>query len=1106
MKKPAGRHFTWLLVATLLFSFGCLRVPNLWAQTVFGRISGTVTDSSGASVPNARVTLTHEASGIARSVTTDDGGFYIATNLPVGSYAVSAEAHGFQTTRKSDNQLVADGRLTVDLVLTPGAISERIEVTAVAGETVNIVSGEIARVVDGKQVRNLALNGRNYMQLVSIVPGTALLNEDQFSQGIGGGITSQSVNGNRDNTNLLTVDGGFNLDSGSNGSQINNVGIDFVDEVKVQTSNFSAEYGRNSGASINVVTRSGGNAFHGSLFEFIRNDILDARSFFAARREKLRFNDFGWSLGGPIHKNKLFFFSGQEWKYFRRDTSAMRRTLPTRAERRGNFANSTGNLFFPGTQNPVPNRDVSSLITRDGRAIAAVYDEMETLASSYVDQPSGNNAVFQLPNPLDFRQDIVRIDYHPKERHSVYGRYIHDKNDVIDPLGSVLPTTPIARVRPGWSYQLTYTWSIRPTLINEAKGNAAWHGQRRKPAGELWKRETYGFSYPELFSGGLFLGGIPDVSITGFSNFRGPSYLLNSPTTDISFSDNVTWIRGAHSVKTGVILLRNRKDQNGTPPYNGNVTFNPGGNPNTTGNAMADALLGNFRTYAEAEFAPIGFFRFSQTEAFALDSWKVSRKLSLEIGLRYQYGQPIRTQANNITNFDPGRFVPAQAVNVTQTGLIVPNSGNRFNGLIRAGEGVPEQELGRVPNGHSPDVLAVPTGAPRGLYAPLHRFAPRFSFAWSPFDNNRTSLRGGLGLFYDRPSGNTTFPLINTPPFSQSVQLENGNLASPSGGTPAALTPFAGISAIDPRLKTPYTINFSLSVQRELPRGLFVEGAYVGNQGRHLLRQPDINQPPFATLAANAALPSSQRAAVNALRPFLGFSGITMKLSDSTSNYHALQLYTAKRSGDLIFTAGYTWSKVLSDASSESENPEDPFNRKFNYGPATFDRAHVFFATYTYTVPFLGHRMGAAGAILSGWELSGITRFQSGAPFTPVGDTPIGVRRADYVGGSIFPPESEQSVNHFFNPAAFQTAPDGRRGNSGVGILRGPGLSLWDFSIRKSFPLREELKFRFQADFFNAFNRANFRDLITNVSDRSFGSITSAGPGRNIQFGLRLDF
>jgi hypothetical protein len=314
MKKPAGRHFTWLLVATLLFSFGCLRVPNLWAQTVFGRISGTVTDSSGASVPNARVTLTHEASGIARSVTTDDGGFYIATNLPVGSYAVSAEAHGFQTTRKSDNQLVADGRLTVDLVLTPGAISERIEVTAVAGETVNIVSGEIARVVDGKQVRNLALNGRNYMQLVSIVPGTALLNEDQFSQGIGGGITSQSVNGNRDNTNLLTVDGGFNLDSGSNGSQINNVGIDFVDEVKVQTSNFSAEYGRNSGASINVVTRSGGNAFHGSLFEFIRNDILDARSFFAARREKLRFNDFGWSPGGTDTQEQalLFFGAGVE--------------------------------------------------------------------------------------------------------------------------------------------------------------------------------------------------------------------------------------------------------------------------------------------------------------------------------------------------------------------------------------------------------------------------------------------------------------------------------------------------------------------------------------------------------------------------------------------------------------------------------------------------------------------------------------------------------------------------------------------------------------------------------------------------------------------------
>jgi hypothetical protein len=443
---------------------------------------------------------------------------------------------------------------------------------------------------------------------------------------------------------------------------------------------------------------------------------------------------------------------------------------------------------------------------------------------------------------------------------------------------------------------------------------------------------------------------------------------------------------------------------------------------------------------------------------------------------------------------------------VNAAGLIVAGSGNPLNGLIRAGSGVPSDQTGRVPSAGSPDVAAVPTGAPRGLYPAQNLFAPRFGFAWAPFDDAKTSIRGGFGLFYDRPDGNIMFPTLNSPPFTKTVQFQNGNLANPSGGAPAALAPFATITTLDQNLKLPYTENFSVSIQRELPRGFLVEAAYVGNLGRRLLRSPDINQPPFDALVANAALPAAQRVSTNTLRPFKGYSSILERLSDATSNYHALQLYTTKRAGDLTLTASYTFSKVLTDASAEGDNPEDPANRHYSYGPATFDRRHIFVGTYSYQLPFARHWTNPSRFIVAGWQFSGINRFQSGPYYTISGNTSIGVRRADYLGGSVLLPEGQRSVNTYLNPAAFAPAPNGRRGNSGVGNVRGPGLLLWDVSLRKEFPITERVRIRFQGDVFNVLNRANFRGLDTNVTDLAFGSISAAGPARNVQLGLKLQF
>ena len=1114
--------------ALLIAVFACFSVSG---QTVNGRINGTVTDSSGAVIPGATVTITNIATNAPRTAVTDDSGFYTVTSLPVGTYTVTVERSGFKKANQTGNVLTADQRLTVNITLEAGNVTETVEVTTAAGETVNTTSGEVARVVDSRQVQNLALNGRNYMQLVTLIPGAVILDEDQLALTTSLSISQAAINGNRPNYNNLSVDGGSNMDSGSNNSQINNVGIDFIQEVKIQTSNFSAEYGRNAGAAINVVTRGGTNDYHGAAFEFLRNDKLDARNAKSPKRGKLRFNNFGWNFNGPIVKDKLFFFGGQEYKYIRQDAAPVQRNMPTHAERLGDFSLRGGALNVPigytainpvtlavvPAGQPIPGRNLANLrlngqpvgVTPNGAAIAAVYTAMEGLAVAYSDTPTTNNATFQQPNPFDYREDNIRIDYRINSKHSLYGRYLKDKYDLIDPFGtfinSQLPTIPTNRLRPGSSYQISYTYLISPTLINEVKANAAWNGQRIPPVGEFWKRETFHFTYPQLFSGGRFDNGIPNITFSGngsMANFSGPNASLLSPTTDIALSDNVTWLFGKHSLKTGALIVRNRKDQNGRSIYTGNVSFNSGAANGavTTGNAFADALLGNFRTYSEANDDPVGFFRFNQIEAFVNDSWKARKNLSFELGARYYHFGPTFTQANNMANFNPHLYNPANAVTVLPNGTIdLTKGGNRFNGLVRAGDGIPADERGRVAATDAALAL-VPTGAPLGFYQPADRLAPRFGFSFAPLNDDKTVIRGGFGMYYDKVEGNLIFSQVNVPPFVSTPSFSNGNLANPSGGTPANAALLGSINSIDPDLNIAYSMNFSVGLQRELPRGFFIETNYVGNLGRHLIRQPDLNQPVLSTILANPGVTT------DALRPYKGFTQILYRLSDANSNYHGMQLYAAKRKGNLELTASYTFSKALTDTSGNGDNidaGEDPFNRHTNYGLATFDRRHIFVTTYDYRVPFFSKMKGVGGVVLSGWEISGITRYQSGPYFTILASTAIGTRRADYLGGPVLLPNP--GGNGWINPDAFAAAPANRRGNSGVGNVQGPSLQTWDFSMRKQFTLSERFNLRFQADMFNAFNRVNYRVTSLTRTTAGFG-VPTAGPARNIQFGLKLTF
>jgi hypothetical protein len=1098
-----------------------LLAQTLFGQANTGQISGTVKDTSGAVVPGAAVTVTNTETHLESKAATDSTGHYVVLNLHIGVYAVTVEANGFKKIEQTGYAVDDAAHVTADFNLQVGAVTETMTVTEAVGETVNTVSGEIRHTIDSEQVNDLALNGRNYIELITLVPGVAVTSLDQMANTTSLNVANQSINGNRSDTNHMAVDGASNLVSGSNTSQINNVGVDFIQQVSVQTSAFSAEYGRNSGSNINVVTKSGTAQFHGSMFETIRNDALDANAYFAAIKPELRFNDYGWSIGGPVaagplKKGKLFFFEGEEWKKIRRTSNPSRQTIPTIAEMGGDFSDRTTTIYYPGTKTPIPNRIVpTSLITPDGQAVMNVYKAMSKLASVYSNTPTGNNATFQMPNPFNYREDIFRADWHQNERHSTYFRYIHDAYNIIDPFStfasSPLPTDPTLRNRPGWNPQVGWIWTISPTVINEARYNIAFNGQKITMYGDTWQRSDYGFKFPLIYGGdGEYPTGIPNVAVNGFASFYGPynSYQKSGPT-NMAVVDNLTWIHGSHMIKFGGTAVRDRLDQNGQAPYLGNIAFNnTSANTMTTGSALADTIMGQYYTYTEAAYDPWGRFRYSLFDGYVQDSYKVTKSLNLEIGLRYSHYIPTYTTANNMANFVPSLYNPATAVSITAGGLIVPNSGNPYDGLIRAGSGVPADEAGRVPNATSPAVLAVPAGAPRGLYNTQEQFMPRFGYAYRPFARRNIVVRGGFGVFHDRPEGNLIISQTTMPPYNVSSQYTSGNLSNPGGGAVAVPAPLGTIHGIDPNLKTPTMYNFNTGVQAEVWGGMFLDVTYAGNLGRHLIRMPNINFPTFATLTANYALPTAQQLVLNAMVPYKGYSTIDEYMSDSNSNYNALQMHLTKRKGNMVFTVNYTWSKALADTSGNYNSTPDAVeydNRHYSYGPTNYDRRHLFVSTYTYRMPFLRGHKGIVGAALAGWELSGIVRFQTGAYLTPTGSATGVTRRSSYNGQDVT--IDNPGPSKWFNTAAFTNAPVNALGNAGVGVIEGPDWVQCDVSLRKVFKIREGWTLRVTADAINAPNHTNFDNPSVSTSGgSSYGTISSAEPPRNLQFGVRLAF
>jgi hypothetical protein len=1100
------------LLAVIVLGLQCLQTAPAFAQTNVGQISGRITDASGGAMPGATVTATSEQTGLVQTATTDDAGGYVFASLPAGSYAIRVELTGFKPAAVKGLTLDAASRRTADLKLEVGDVAETVAVTAVTSQ-VETQSGDVSRVITGAQVNNIALNGRNYVQLLQLLPGSAITTTDPFSLGLN--TTGQAINGVRSPSTYFLVDGADNMDNGANGATITQPSLDTISEVKVLTASYSAEFGGRAGAMINVVTKSGTKEFHGSGYEFRRDSALDARSFFDGKEPApLTFNNAGYTIGGPISlggfnadRSKLFFFFGQDWKKNHAGTTNVN-TVPTLAERSGDFRNSS----LPAPKDPLtgvafPDRVIpASRFSANGPKLLSIYPEPNFSG------PGGNYAVTGT-NITDSREEVARIDYVLSARTQVSWRYSHNQVDIFNPFqGGNIGIVPGVRPRPGWTTVGSIQQTLSNALLNSASVSATQNHITAGPDNAIMARSALGLTYPEIYASNRFATG-PDLALNGFTGYNAGDYIQNQNKT-IQFRDDLTKVAGEHAFKFGTQISYSQKDQNTRPRENGVVTFATSAR-NSTGNVVADALLGNFQNYTEGERDQQWQARFFQYEFYAQDNWRVSSKLTLDLGVRYNIIAPLYSALNNFSTFDPNRYSAANAPTVLASdGSIVPGTGVATNGIVIFGDGFPDAAHGLIPAADDPAAQKLFAGLPRGgVPTEYKNIGPRVGVAYDLFGNGRTALRGGVGVFYDRTRTDFLSGTAANPPFDRSSTVFDGNIDNPAGATQRAFPP--NIAGIRSSMPTPRITSFNLGIQHELLRGTILHVNYVGTLGDNLTRTLNINQLPAGT---RLTAPNSTTN-VNALRPYLGYGTITITENADESNYHSLQTSLTRRmSAGLEFGVNYTFSKALDTSSG---TPEDIYNIGRDYGLSTVHRAHNLNAYFIWQVPYFRDAKNAIlrGA-LGGWDISGVGVYQSGAPFSvtaPVDAPRIGVSsvRASVTGDPSLP-SNDRTPSHWFNTAAFldpALMTPGQFGNSARNLLIGPSYSRVDLGIAKVFGLGSKVKLQVRAEAFNVLNMTSFTNLNTTVRFDSagnptggFGQVTAAAPGRTIEFGVRTTF
>jgi Carboxypeptidase regulatory-like domain/TonB-dependent Receptor Plug Domain len=1123
-------RFTQIVQCTVVLTvILCLCSATSFAQVTSGTIFGAVKDQSGAYVAKATVSVNDTATGVSREVTTDDNGGFVVPNLPPGTYTITVSAAGFKKVEKAGVILSAADHLNAgDFVLTVGAVTEQVTVTADIGQLqLQSNSGERSDLITSKQLGNVAMNGRNVLDYMKLVPGVI----SSFSGAVSGtgGLDSMNINGTRANEHEFTIDGASNVDTGNNGGTHVTINPDAIEEVKILTSNYRAEFGKAAGGQIAIVTKSGTNQWHGDVRFFHRNEGMNANEWFANKNgtpiAKYRYNDIGYQIGGPIKKDKLFVFWSQE---FYRQLIPIGGTTqfytPTKLERQGDFSQSTdGNgkpivISGPGiTNNKIDPTQLSA-------AQQAVFTQVQKILN-----------LFPLPNVSGFgvggqnynfsealsgnaprREDILRIDYQINEKNRLFGRWIHNAETDTSPFvpfpgpfgifacsSSVNFPGGCVQHHPGWNLSLNLVSTITSTLLNEFSVGPSHTLSIAEGTNGNISLANNGITLPLLYPTDT----IPDMGFGGLNNVNfGGGYLGATPwkqaNTTINVNDNLTWIKGSHALKFGLFYQRNRKDQIAWGNINGQFNFGPGptgggtcpGGANTCalGDPLASALLGSFDSFGQSTARPTGYFRYNQLEFFAQDTWKVTRSFTLDYGMRFAWIPPQYDAKNQVALFDPSTYNPATAVQIDSGGNIIPNSGDPLDGMVYT-------KNGQIPAGGWNS---------RGIMP-----EPRLGFAYDPFKDHKTVFRGGVGMMHDRTQGNLIFNTVfNNPALVQTATLPAGNIdtiSSTKASFPLSVQADKNIIGASKDGHVPTVYNYSLGIQRVLFSGTTLDVAYVGNVGRHLVTARDINTIPYGYAFTAAAqdpnacgwngtvgtdpylLPQYAAAGysysgicalghdsyTNApLVPYKGYGQIPYLQWDGTSNYNSLQVSLQRRfSKGLTFGAVYTWSKALTtaDADEDWQNPFSP--RILDYRAAGWDRTHVFAANYVYNLPNATKHFGGPkwlSYITDDYQLSGVVQFMTG--------TPVNLNDGWSMEGGALDGSNMWGINPYYytldknqNPIFPVIGPDIRGSRD---LLRNGGMQDWDTSIFKNIPLREKYSIQLLLETYNTFNHPNFND------------------------------
>lgn len=1138
-------------MAALLVCVCVLAVPGvLSGQSTSGSIAGVVQDTQGGVIPGAKVTALLTDRGTSVSTYTDAQGRFVFSTLAPGTYSITAEKNGFKKFERNRVVLNANDRLSSGVFkLQIGNVSQTVQVQA-AGQMLKTESGERSDVIEGKQLQNTLVNGRSYLALTALTPG--VVNNNNYQVAGHGGLGGMSVNGSRTNQTNLTLDGVGDVDTGNNGDQLATVSMDAVQEYKILTSNYQAEYGRSSGAQISVVTKSGTSQFHGEGFEYLRNEALNANNWKNNRdglqRNKYRYNDYGYNIGGPIfwpggfnsHKDKLFFFWSQEFQRQLQPQGSRNQTVPTALERKGDFSQSldkNGNPFpyikDPNSPNPCDKSDTSGCFADGGVLGRIPQNRLDpnglAILNAYpmpnvqqgVNGVKDYNFTSQISSNYPRREDMIRVDYNISDNWKMFARYINNADAVTSAygsfvLGTSIPKVPITDARPGRALAINLTTIINPTTTNEFTFGFGHNQINIDPVNDGLTRKANNLSnLPVLYPNAIKNDFIPNFGFNGsrlngtgsFGTSDAPFFNYN---TSIDTIDNFSKIEGQHFLKAGIYFQRSRKDQTSFAAANGSYDFadNPS-NPYDSGFGFANAALGVYNAFSQASTYATGRYRYSNVEFYLQDTWKITPRLTLDYGVREYWIQPQYDAGLQTSTFDPASFDPTKAPRLympcqttpggprqacdQQTGQvlgayaigdIVPNSGDLTNGILQAGKGINKYLM-----------------EDRGLHT-----GPRFGFAYDVTGKQDLVVRGGAGVFFDRYQGNEVFSMIQNPPTTFSPTLNYGymNQINPANALlgPSSLVGFSYDGHV------PTTYNYSLGIETKLPKQVVLDVAYVGSESRHLIENLNLNAIPYGATfqpanqdpTRSGSAPLGTYALPSAfLRPHRGYGDIRQIQFGSTSNYNSLQASAQRRFGSsLFFTVAYTWSRALGTVSSDGGWFRiDNLTRQANYGPLDFDVNQNLVVNYIYSLPKFAGWVGAgnnwaAKTVLNDWQLSGITRFQSGTPYS-VGFSVPGYGSPQITGSYTEGPRvklvgdplsgTSDSPYNRLNPNAFTVPAVGSIGTDApVNYLRRPGFANWDISLAKRFPIRESVDLEFRADAFNAFNHTEFSGINSGLN------------------------